>query len=91
MKNNKQVLFVGAALAGLLLANGCAHNKKQESTEPSTEVATGECHGINSCKGKGDCGGKGYSCAGKNACKGKGWLKMTQADCAKKGGKFKAN
>ena len=88
MKKNKQTLFVSAALTGLLLATGCASQKG--NTESSSSVAMGECHGVNSCKGTGDCGGKGYSCAGKNACKGKGWLKMSKADCTEKGGKFKA-
>lgn len=58
------------------------------STTASSEA--GECHGINSCKGQGACGGKGHSCAGKNSCKGQGWLKMSQSDCEAKGGKFKA-
>ena len=79
---NKAAL-VTAALSGLMLA-AC-------STAPtsSANVAAGECHGINSCKGTGECGGAGHSCAGKNACKGKGWVKLSQADCEKKGGEFK--
>ncbi len=72
--------LVTAALSGLLLAAGTA-----VSTAPMTE---GKCFGINACKGKGDCGGKGHDCAGKNSCKGKGWKKMTKAQCEAKKGKF---
>ena len=78
--------IVTAALAGLVLA-GCATGGN--SSDPS--LAKGECHGVNACKGKGDCGGAGYSCAGKNACKGQGWVKLTKVDCDLKGGKFKPN
>jgi hypothetical protein len=81
---NKKILLAGAALSGLLLTAGCAN-----SGSKAAAVSKGECHGINSCKGTGDCGGKGYSCAGKNSCKGKGWMKMSDADCKAKGGKFK--
>ncbi len=43
----------------------------------------GQCHGVNACKGKGDCQGMGHESEGKNACKGKGWVKMTKAECEK--------
>ena len=46
-----------------------------------SQAALGQCHGVNACKGKGDCGGKGNECAGENSCEGKGWLKMPQSDC----------
>ncbi len=85
MKSNKHLL-IGAAIAGLMLASGCAHKKMSETHTSQM----GECHGINSCKGKGDCGGKGHMCAGKNSCKGKGWLKMKKSECTAKGGNFKA-
>lgn len=78
-------LLVSAALTGLLVAGGTSAN----AHEKMDKEIKGECHGINSCKGKGDCGGKGYSCAGKNSCKGKGWLNMSQEDCDKKGGQYK--
>lgn len=81
---NKTVV-VTAALAGLMMA-GCATSK---ATADKTSTVKGECHGINSCKGTGDCGGAGTSCAGTNACKGQGWVKMTKADCDAKGGSFK--
>jgi hypothetical protein len=57
--------------------------------QPAATEAKGECHGINACKGKGDCGGPGYGCAGNNSCKGKGWLSMTEAQCKEKKGTFK--
>jgi len=94
---------MSAALAGLLGAAGCASSPKSpEESElkslndakvvdapPATEPVKGECYGINSCKGKGDCGGPGYSCAGNNACKGKGWLSLTETECKQKKATFK--
>ena len=77
----KKSLLVGAAFSGLLLTAPAIAGGDKE--------VKGECHGINRCKGQGECGGKGHSCAGKNACEGKGWKKMTEAECKKKGGKFK--
>ncbi len=79
-------LLVGAALAGLLMTTeGCA-----SGGQSSSKVANkGECHGVNSCKGKGACGGVGHSCGGKNECKGKGWLKMSEAECSEAGGTYK--
>ncbi len=71
-----------AAFAGL--ATSCV------TTSSTNSADMGECHGINSCKGQGACGGKSHSCAGKNSCKGKGWLKMSNAECNEQGGKFKA-
>jgi len=85
---NKSTL-VAAAITGLMLTSvGCSSTQKNSGG--STGTAMGECHGVNSCKGKGECGGKGHSCAGKNSCKGKGWVKMNKADCEEKGGEFKA-
>ena len=76
-------LLIGAALAGLMVGvSACS------SGSSTTGSVVGECHGINACKGTGDCGGKGHGCAGMNTCKGKGWKKMTQADCESKSGKF---
>ena len=81
----KKSYLVAAAVSGLLLTSGCAST----GSGSSAESTVGQCHGVNSCKGTGDCGGKDYSCAGKNSCKGKGWKKMTQSDCDEKGGTFK--
>lgn len=77
-------VFALAASAALL--TGCVTSGN--SSTASTDM--GECHGINSCKGQGACGGKGHSCAGKNSCKGQGWLKMNESTCKEKGGTFKA-
>ena len=77
-----------AAITGMLMASGCSTTKGTNAS--NVDLAQGECHGVNACKGKGDCGGKGYSCAGKNSCKGKGWIKLSKAECDEKGGKFKA-
>ena len=81
---NKTILLA-AAVTGLMMA-GCS----TAGSSSGTSVAAGECHGVNSCKGKGECGGAGHSCAGKNSCKGQGWVKLSKADCEGKGGKFKA-
>lgn len=79
----KYVLLT-AALAGVTLASsGCAMKE--------AKAETGQCHGVNACKGQGDCSGKGHSCGGKNECKGHGWVKSTQADCQTKGGQFTDN
>ena len=83
---NKKNVLASAALAGLLMGVGCSSTSSETATSPM-----GECHGVNSCKGTGACGGKeGHSCAGQNKCKGQGWLKMSQVDCVAKNGTFKA-
>lgn len=82
-----QSLLLGAALSGLLIASGCAHSA---NSMPSAEIAKGQCHGVNECKGKGECKTAASSCEGKNACKGKGWVSMSQADCDTKGGQYVA-
>lgn len=87
---------LAAALAGLVISSSSFATEQTPPTKAAKAVADkkasekGECHGINSCKGKGECGGPGWDCAGNNTCKGKGWISMTSADCKKKGGKFKA-
>lgn len=82
--NAKSVLAT-AALAGLLMGVGCSSSSTNTASSPM-----GECHGINSCKGTGACGGEGHSCAGQNKCKGQGWLKMSKTDCEGKKGTFKS-
>lgn len=80
-------MLLGAAVAALGLAtNACQAHKGSMASK----AAKGECWGVNSCKGQGECGGVGHSCSGKNACKGQGWLSLTHAECDAKGGKFKA-
>ncbi|PNV72114.1 BufA2 family periplasmic bufferin-type metallophore [Leptospira inadai] len=77
-------LLIGAALTGILSTGAIAQDKSG-----SSEDSKGECHGINSCKGTGECGGKGHSCAGKNSCKGQGWISLSKKDCDTKKGTFK--
>lgn len=79
---NKKV--ISAAILGLLSVGvvPLAH---------AADAAKGECHGVNACKGKGECGGKGNSCAGKNACKGQGWVTKTEAECKELKGEFHAS
>jgi hypothetical protein len=75
----------GAALAmaaaGLFLS-GAAHVAAAESSEAKVQ-----CHGVNACKGKSECGTARNSCHGQNACKGQGWVTMSAQDCTAKGGK----
>lgn len=82
------------SLAGLLAAStlllGLSTQAQTAGAGSDTMKSEGECHGVNACKGKGDCGGKGHSCAGKNSCKGKGWVKTDKDLCDKLGGKYKA-
>ena len=81
---DKKKLLISAAVAGIFLVSGCA------TTSGATgDNVKGKCYGVNSCKGKGACGGKDHSCAGQNKCKSKGMEKMTKKQCMKKGGKFK--
>lgn len=91
---NKQKMLNAAAMAGLLVGTMASHagtKSKTPEAAPATKAVTGECHGINSCKGKGECGGPGYGCAGNNSCKGQGWLTTTKEECATKKGTFKAD
>ncbi|MBI3288240.1 MAG: hypothetical protein HYZ74_01840 [Elusimicrobia bacterium] len=81
---DKKTTLAAAALAALSLATGCAG--KSGTTEA---VVKGECHGVNACKGQGECGGTGHACAGKNACKGQGWIGLVKTDCEGRGGTFK--
>lgn len=70
-----------AALAGITMAaSGCASKQ--------AEANSGQCHGVNACKGQGECGGKTHDCGGKNECKGHGWIKTTAEDCQAKSGEF---
>lgn len=80
---NKSKLLT-AAVTGLLLT-ACSSG----SGGHASGTAMGECHGVNGCKGKGQCSGAANECAGKNGCKGHGMMKMTKADCEAKGGTFK--
>lgn len=80
-----------ASVAATLLLAGCGGDSsssadKKAAPEATEKVAEVKCSGINSCKGKGACGGASNSCAGQNSCKGKGWIKASKADCESKGG-----
>lgn len=78
-----------ATTAALLLA-GCASDKHDHDHNMAKGKDMGQCHGVNSCKGKSACATAESSCAGHNSCKGKGWISTNAADCQAKGGKFKA-
>lgn len=91
---SKRMMILGAAAAGILSASmGSAaetpEGNKGKAPEDKT-AAMGECHGINSCKGKGQCGSgtTSHQCGGRNSCKGKGWIKMSKKDCDSKKGKW---
>ncbi len=87
---DRKTSLTAAALAALALGACAHHGKETAGAAPAADAAKkGECHGVNACKGKGDCGGAGYECAGNNACKGKGWLGLTEAQCKERDGKFK--
>ena len=83
-------LIMTAAITGLLTVSTAMADKKADTKANQPVAVEGECHGVNACKGKGECGGEGHACAGKNSCKGKGWVKMTEKVCKEKGGKFVA-
>ncbi|MGE0172089.1 MAG: hypothetical protein AB7T49_04860 [Oligoflexales bacterium] len=88
----KSVLFSAAVSSMLMASVALADSTKAPAAAKTAKTeAKGECHGINACKGKGECGGKGHSCAGNNECKGKGWLSATKEECTAKKGTFKAH
>ena len=74
----KKEILVAAALSGLMAV---AAHAQSAAAPAAARPVKGECAGVNACKGKGDCGGKGHECAGKNACKGQGWVKKTEKEC----------
>lgn len=82
---NKKSFLLTAAIAGLSLAAGCGESESEQASVQD-EPAYGECHGINACKGQGECGTKTHTCAGLNACKGQGWIRMEKDPCEEKGG-----
>ena len=70
--------LIASAVAGLF-----ASGVLGPVARAAEQAEQARCYGINACKGKGDCGGKGHSCAGENACKGKGYLKLDKETCLK--------
>ena len=73
--------LVAASVAGLVAAAGLVLGSPHAQAEE--EDAHVPCHGINKCKGVGDCGGKGHSCAGKNECAGQGYVELEKDTCLK--------
>lgn len=84
---DKKTTLAATALAALTLA-GCTH-MSSGSAPAAAKAEKGECYGVNTCKGTGECGGAGHSCAGQNSCKGQGWISLAKDACEGKGGKFK--
>lgn len=80
----KKTLLMGTALAALAMTGCSGMGAKSDGGMSSVE-----CHGVNACKGTGECGGVGHGCAGQNACKGKGWIKKSADECKAMGGTFK--
>lgn len=69
------------AAATVFAAAGCANT-------PSASTASGNCAGINACKGQSACKTANSACKGQNACKGNGIVKMSKAECTSAGGNF---
>jgi uncharacterized membrane protein len=83
-KISKKKMLVTASVAGLLAVSGAV------LPHTAAFAADVHCHGVNACKGVGDCGGKGHGCAGKNSCKGEGWVGFPSEElCSKVGGTVK--
>ncbi len=84
----KKTSFAMAATAALLLA-GCASDDNTDmKKDMGKDTDMGQCHGVNSCKGKSACATAESSCMGQNSCKGKGWIKSSEKACNEAGGKF---
>lgn len=92
------------AASSSAMAEGAKKSPKKAEAKPAkpglgsapadaskAKSTTGECWGVNECKGQGQCGGKGHECAGKNECKGQGWIASSKKDCDEKKGTFKAD
>ena len=89
MKKTFQKQLVSAMISGLALTVVGAP-QAHAADAATTDEKQYECHGVNSCKGKGECGGKGHSCAGSNSCKGQGFIyTKNKADCDDLGAKAK--
>jgi uncharacterized membrane protein len=93
MKSSKTQFLISAAVAGMLAAGAnatlseSAFAKDKKAAKGADKGEKVECHGINECKGKSDCHTADSACKGENSCKGKGYLKVSKAECEKKGGK----
>ena len=88
--NSKNLLII-AALSGFTLVSATAEEGKSVATKAAkveSSEATGQCAGVNSCKGTSACHSEANSCAGTNSCKGKGWIKTSEKECKAKKGTF---
>jgi hypothetical protein len=79
--------MLASLVASMLAASAGACTMANESPD-----AVVKCEGANDCKGQGACGGVNadgglHGCEGQNSCKGQGWIELSNADCAKRGGK----
>jgi len=88
MMKERKKLIVSTAVAGLMTLASSASLMAAGKTAP-TKAETGQCYGVNSCKGQSACTTAKNMCAGQNSCKGQGWMKMTKKQCAAKKGSFK--
>ena len=79
VKRRKRAL-IAASIVGLL-ALGANLGLSQNIAHAAEGEDAVHCYGVNTCKGTGECGGKGHSCAGKNTCKGQGWHSLAEEEC----------
>ncbi len=87
--NKKTKVLLASAAAGLVTLAMTAGSPGSARAEDA--AAKMKCYGANTCKGTGECGGKGHSCAGKNECAGHGWTLQTKEAClGMKGGRLTA-
>jgi hypothetical protein len=87
----KGVKYSGVFLATTAVALILNTSSISAATTPTPSYTGVKCYGINSCKGKSQCGlSNKNSCQGLNACKGKGYLYVkTEKECLAQGGKIK--
>jgi len=84
--NASEKLLLSAAVAGLVgtamtAGSASAAAKKAKTKAKAIKMEVVHCYGVNACKGKGECGGKGHDCAGLNGCRGQGWLSVPEKSC----------
>jgi hypothetical protein len=79
-----------ASTAAALFVAACGGSSEHAHDATAAETAGSDsvkCLGIHECKGQAQCGVEGgHACAGQNDCRGKGWIKVSQKECAEKGG-----
>jgi len=93
MSAKRKASGIAMAIAAATIFTACQQGSQESAPAatpeaPKAEVASGKCHGINSCKGQSACATATSACSGQNACKGQGWLATTKEDCDAKGGRF---